>query len=127
MPALSEFYAPSALLQVYFHAVHFDTDEYVSKDKHELETLTQLAAYLKQNQNIYLFIQGHCDERASASYNMALGLRRANFVRSFLVKQGVDLNRIFTTSCGKEQPLALGHSPNDWKANRRSEFKIYEK
>jgi peptidoglycan-associated lipoprotein len=72
-------------------------------------------------------IEGHTDERASASYNMALGMRRANFVRSFLVKQGADLNRIFTVSQGKERPLAQGHSPDDWKLNRRSEFKIYQK
>ena len=127
VPSLSAFQAPPDSLQMYFQSVHFETDEYVSKDKHEVEALTRLADYLKQNSNVYLFIEGHCDERASASYNMALGMRRANFVRSFLVKQGVDLNRIYTASRGKEQPLALGHAPSDWKTNRRSEFKIYEK
>lgn len=127
VPSLSEFYSVPDALRVYFQSVHFETDEYVTKDKHEIEALTQLAAYLKQNPSILLYVEGHCDERASASYNMALGMRRANFVRSFLVKQGVDLNRIYTVSRGKEQPLALGHGPNDWQANRRSEFKIYEK
>ncbi len=127
VPSLSEFYAPPDLLQVYFRPVHFDTDAHIPKDKHELEALIQLSVYLKQNPNILLYVEGHCDERASASYNVALGMRRANFVRLFLVKQGVDLNRIYTVSRGKEQPLALGHTLNDWQLNRRSEFKIYEK
>ncbi|HSW86611.1 MAG TPA: OmpA family protein, partial [Rhabdochlamydiaceae bacterium] len=94
---------------------------------HEVELISQMASCLKQNPNIYLVIAGHCDERASASYNMALGLRRANYIRSFLVKQGADLHRIYTVSRGKEQPIALGHTQDDWKTNRRCEFKIYEK
>jgi len=127
IPSLSEFYLPPDTLRAYFRSVHFETDEHVLKDKHDLEMISQMAAYLKKNPSIFLVIEGHCDERASASYNMALGMRRANSVRSFLVKQGVDLNRIYTVSRGKEQPLVLGHSQDDWKANRRSEFKIYEK
>lgn len=126
-PPLSEFYAPPSTIQSYFRSIHFDTDEYVAKDKQEVDALFKLAAYLKEKQNLYLVIEGHCDERASASYNMALGIRRANYIRSFLVKQGVDLNRIYTVSRGKEQPIALGHTVDDWRANRRSEFKIYEK
>lgn len=126
-PSLSEFYSPSDLLRAYFRPIHFETDEHVPKNSVEVDSLFQLAAYLKQKPNIYVMIEGHCDERASASYNMALGMRRANHIRSFLVKQGVDLNRIYTVSRGKEQPIALGHSIDDWKANRRSEFKIYEK
>lgn len=127
VPSLSEFYLPPENLKSIFAAVHFETDEYISKDKHDIEALSRLANYLKEHPNTYLFIEGHCDERASASYNMALGMRRANFVRSFLVKQGVNLNRVFTGSRGKEQPIAQGHSPDDWKLNRRSEFRLYEK
>lgn len=127
VPSLTEFYLPTDVLRAYFKPVHFDTDEHVLKDTHDLEALAQMATYLKKNQNVYLAIEGHCDERASASYNMALGMRRANHVRSLLVKQGVDLNRVYTVSRGKEQPVALGHTQGDWKINRRSEFKIYEK
>jgi peptidoglycan-associated lipoprotein len=127
VPSLSEFYLAPDTLRAYFKPVHFDTDEHVIKDKHEMETLSQMAAYLKKHPNVFLMIEGHCDERASASYNMALGMRRANYVRSFLVKQGIDLNRIYTVSRGKEQPLTLGHTKDDWQLNRRSEFKIYEK
>lgn len=127
IPHLSNFYqAPDALLSL-FRSVHFDTDDHVVREKSEIQALNQIAAYLKKNPNVYLSIEGHTDERASASYNMSLGMRRANYVRSYLVKQGVDLNRIYTVSQGKERPVASGHTPDDWKANRRSEFKIYAK
>jgi peptidoglycan-associated lipoprotein len=126
-PSLSDFYLPPDTLASLFRSVHFETDEHVVKDKAEIQALIQAAAYLKKNPNVYLVIEGHTDERAPASYNIALGMRRANYVRSFLVKQGVDLNRIYTVSRGKEHPLASGHTPDDWKANRRSEFKIYQK
>jgi peptidoglycan-associated lipoprotein len=58
---------------------------------------------------------------------MALVTRRANHVRVLLIKQGVDFNRIYTISNGKEKPLAQGHSPDAWKRNRRCEYKIYHK
>jgi peptidoglycan-associated lipoprotein len=127
LPLLDQFYAPSPSIAHLFSPVHFDTDEHVVRNKNELSQLLELAGYLKQHPHVFLVIDGHTDERASASYNMALGMRRSNFVRSFLVKHGVDLNRIFTVSHGKEDPIALGHTPDDWKQNRRSEFKIYEK
>ncbi|MES2273382.1 MAG: OmpA family protein [Chlamydiota bacterium] len=127
VPSLGEFYMPPDDLRMLFQPVHFDTDEHVLHEKAEVASLIQLAAYLRKNPNIYLVIEGHTDERASAGYNMALGMRRANYVRSFLVKNGVDLNRIYTATKGKEQPFANGHSADDWKLNRRSEFKIYRK
>lgn len=127
IPNLDRFYQAPDSLQALFRPVHFDTDDHVLRDKNELSNLLQLASYLKKNPNIYLAIEGHTDERAPASYNMALGMRRANFVRSFLVKNGVDLNRLYTVSRGKEQPVAQGHSQEDWKLNRRSEFRMFQK
>lgn len=127
MPNLDSFYVAPDTLQALFKAVHFETDEHILRDKNEVAGLIRLSTYLKKNPNVYVVVEGHADERASASYNMALGLRRANFVRSFLVKNGADLNRIYTVSRGKEQPLAQGHSPDVWKINRRSEFRIYQK
>ncbi|HSX10411.1 MAG TPA: OmpA family protein, partial [Chlamydiales bacterium] len=118
--------APDSLSAL-FKSVHFDTDDHVLRDKNEIAGLIQLASYLKKNPNVYLVIDGHTDERASASYNQALGMRRANFVRSFLVKNGADLNRIYTVSRGKEQPLVQGHDVEAWRVNRRSEFRIYQK
>ncbi|HSX25524.1 MAG TPA: OmpA family protein [Chlamydiales bacterium] len=127
IPALGEYYAPPDSLRSLFQAIHFETDDYIPREKAEISALIQLAGYLKKNPSIYLVVEGHTDERASASYNVSLGMRRANYVRSFLVKNGVDLNRIYTVSRGKEHPLALGHSSDDWKLNRRSEFKMYQK
>lgn len=127
IPALSDFYlAPDSLMSL-LKPVHFDTDDHVVKDKLEVQGLLELANHMKKHSQMYLMVEGHADERASASYNMALGMRRANFIRSFLVKNGVDQNRIFTVSHGKEKPLVAGHSPEDWKKNRRSEFKIYQR
>jgi peptidoglycan-associated lipoprotein len=127
IPSLDQFYAPPESIRSLFQSVHFETDEHVLRDKSEMQSIQQIVAYLKKNPNVYLIVAGHCDERASASYNMALGMRRANYVRGLLVKNGIDLNRIYTVSRGKEEPLVAGHGSQDWKINRRAEFKIYEK
>lgn len=127
IPALDKFYSAPSALADFFQTVHFETDEYVIRNKAELQALSQLATYLKKNPSVLMVIYGHCDERASASYNMSLGMRRANYIRNTLVKNGVDLNRLYTVSRGKEDPIAAGHSQDDWKVNRRAEFKIYEK
>lgn len=127
IPNLSTFYAPPAALKSLFTSIHFETDDHAIRDRNEVAGLMHLANYLKAHPTVYVVIEGHCDERASASYNMALGMRRANAVRSFLVKNGADLNRIYTLSKGKEQPLAIGHSQDDWKLNRRTEFRIYQR
>lgn len=127
VPPLSAFYLAPDSLKAVFSAVHFNTDEHVVKERGEVDSLMGLANFMKKNPSVYLMVEGHADERASASYNLALGLRRSNYVRSFLVKQGIDLNRIYTVSKGKENPIALGHSPDDWKVNRRCEFRMYQK
>lgn len=127
VPSLDIFYAPSAGLSDVFRLVHFETDEHILREKADLSAIAQIAAYLKKHPNMYLMIKGHTDERASASYNIALGSRRANYIRSLLVKAGVDLNRIYTVSRGKEEPIAFGHTPEEWKQNRRAEFKIFER
>jgi peptidoglycan-associated lipoprotein len=127
IPSLNDFYEAPDALKGLFHSLHYETDDHIVRDRAEIAALMELAGYLKKNPNIFLVVEGHTDERASASYNMALGMRRANYVRSLLVKYGVDLNRIYTLSKGKEQPASLGHNADDWKLNRRSEFKIYQK
>lgn len=127
IPSLEQFYLPHDTLRSLFRTVHFDTDDHVLRDKNELQMMQDMVAYLKKHPNVYLMIAGHCDERASASYNLALGMRRAGYVRSLLVNQGIDLNRLYTVSRGKEEPISEGHTPNDWKLNRRTEFKMYEK
>ncbi|MFA6118296.1 MAG: OmpA family protein [Parachlamydiales bacterium] len=126
LPGFSSFKLPDNLSST-FKVIHFDTDEHIIREKEDMMTVQKVATYLKKHPKTYLCISGHCDERASAAYNMSLGTRRANSVRVLLIKQGVDFNKIYTVSYGKERPFASGHSPQDWRENRRCEFTIYEK
>jgi len=126
VPGFDNFKNPSHLAHI-FKNVHFQTDDHVLRDKEDLITIQKIANYLKQNPNVYLCVGGHTDERASSAYNMALGTRRANHLRVLLIKHGVDFNKVYTVSYGKEKPIALGHSSQDWQINRRGDFKIFEK
>ncbi len=92
-----------------------------------MATMEKVAEYLKSHPNVYLFVSGHCDERGPEAYNLSLGARRANYVRSLLVQKGVNPERVHTISYGKERPADLGHSQDSWSKNRRSEFRIYQK
>ena len=125
--SLGDFKKPEGKLSSVFKSLHFETDDHVIRSKEDMTALYQMADYLKRNPHVYLTVEGHCDERASAAYNMALGARRANHVRVLLIKNGIDFNRIYTISHGKEKPVALGHGPEDLRANRRVEFKVYAK
>ncbi len=127
IPHLDQFYQPSGELSAVFRLVHFQTDEHVIRERNDVEAVLKMADYLKKHPQALVLIEGHCDERASAAYNLALGMRRANHVRVLLAKQGVDPNRVYTVSRGKEAPLAMGHNPDDWHENRRAAFRIYEK
>lgn len=128
LPGIEGFRDPVAFnIDHIFQKVHFDTDDYVIRGKENFTILKNISAYLKQHPSIYLFIEGHCDERASEAYNLALGLRRSNSVREYLIKESVDANRLFTISYGNLRPLQLGHSPQDWQQNRRVQFKLYER
>jgi peptidoglycan-associated lipoprotein len=83
-------------------------------------TLTRQAAWLKQYPNASVVLEGHCDERGTREYNLALGERRANAAKNFLLSQGVDAGRVSTTSYGKERPAVLGHDERAWGQNRRA-------
>ena len=71
-----------------------------------------------------VLIEGHCDERGTASHNMALGERRAAAVQEYLVSLGVDASRMQTISYGKERPFAMGHDEAAWAQNRRGHFLV---
>lgn len=110
-----------------FKAVHFNTDDHVIREKEDLVMVDKICKYMKKNPKVYLKVEGHCDKRASSAYNMALGMRRANHIRVLLIKKGIDFNRVYTVSYGKEKMIALGDSKDDHKINRRSEFKFFTK
>lgn len=110
-----------ALQTVYFP---FDSNELTSETKGILKVN---AEFLKSNKNIKVQIEGHCDERGSIQYNLALGERRAKATRQYLINQGVESSRVSLISYGKERPMAYGHDDGAWSKNRRSNFVIVEK
>ena len=83
-------------------------------------TLDRQAEWLRLFPEIALVIEGHADERGTREYNLALGERRANAVREYLITQGIGPSRLRTISYGKERPYALGHNDEAWALNRRS-------
>ena len=91
------------------------------------ENLQMNAEFLKSNPDTEIQIEGHCDERGGVQYNLALGERRANNVRDYLISQGVPSTRMNTISFGKERPIAFGHSEDSWMKNRRANFVITAK
>ena len=88
------------------------------------ETLTKNGQWLRINSDIAITIEGHCDERGTNGYNLALGDRRAENVKTFLVDLGIDPARLTTLSYGEERPLDRGHGETAWAKNRRAHFLI---
>lgn len=78
------------------------------------------AMWLKRNPGVHVIIEGHCDERGTREYNLGLGERRANGAKDYLVSLGVSPSRITTISYGKDRPIVLGSTPEDWALNRTS-------
>ena len=99
--------------------VYFGTDEYVLDDQSKA-TLAAQAKWMLANPSVRASIEGHADERGTREYNMALGERRANAARDFLLSQGVPAARLLVTSWGKERPVATGSDESSWAQNRRS-------
>lgn len=109
-------FGPSGLKPVYFD---FDSSA-VRAD--QISVLQSNAALLKQAPNAYIQVAGHCDERGTQEYNLALGERRALAVREYLVKLGISGDRIVTISYGEESPAQMGSNEAAWAMNRRAEF-----
>jgi peptidoglycan-associated lipoprotein len=82
--------------------------------------LTRQAAWLAKNPNVTATIEGHCDERGTREYNLALGDRRANAAKNFLVNAGIAASRLSVISYGKEKPVATGSDEASWAQNRRA-------
>lgn len=99
--------------------VYFALNKYnITNDSAEILKLQ--SEWLKADPSINIIVEGHCDERGTREYNLALGERRANAVKNFLVKQGVSASRIKTISYGKERPVVLGSGEAIWAKNRTS-------
>ena len=89
-----------------------------------IEHFVSIAAFLADKPNVILIVEGHCDERGSRDYNLALGDRRAAAVRDILLANGMSTSRIRTVSYGKERPIAVGSSPEIWARNRRAMIRM---
>lgn len=103
--------------------IHFDLDKSNIRAD-DMGALDQKVAILQANPNLRIRIAGHCDERGSDEYNLALGNRRAQAAKQYLVSHGIDASRIETQSWGEERPLVDGHDESAWSQNRRDEFEI---
>lgn len=116
----SEGYAPGTRIDglpiVYFE---FDSFNLTSASQ---DALNMAAEWLIANPNIRVQIEGHCDERGTTEYNLALGERRASSVRDYLVMKGVPVSQLSTISYGEERPAVPGFDEASWAQNRRAEF-----
>jgi len=101
--------------------INFDFDNFDLGDEAR-EVLKKHAAWLTENKGVNITVEGHCDERGTAEYNLALGERRAKAAATFLVNMGIDDKRIKTISYGEELPLDPGHDEAAWARNRRAHF-----
>ncbi len=99
--------------------VYFDTDRF-NIDSTDAAALQAQAQYFSQYPQVNFTVEGHTDERGTREYNLALGERRANSAKNYLVSLGVSPDRIRTVSFGKERPVALGSNPQAWQQNRRA-------
>ncbi len=100
--------------RIFFSYESFDLDADAQ------ETLQLQAAWLKQHQEVTVTIEGHCDERGTREYNLALGEKRAQAAKNYLIALGVDVSRVSTISYGKEMPAVVGYNDDAWNQNRRS-------
>jgi peptidoglycan-associated lipoprotein len=113
---LKEAQAEGALMPIYF-----DYDKSILKAEGK-KNLDKTAAWLAKKPTVNIRTEGNCDERGTNEYNMALGERRANTAKEYLVKLGVSAARLETVSLGEEKPLDPGHSEAAWAKNRRDDF-----
>ena len=106
--------------------IHFDFDKSdIRTDGREI--LQKNADWLQNNPDIKIQIEGHCDERGTAEYNLALGERRAMSTKKYLISLGISADRIYTISYGEELPIDPNHSEDSWTKNRRAHFLVITK
>src|SRR5262249_33288478 len=103
--------------------IHFDFDKYDIRPG-DARTLDANATWLKNNTNMLVLIEGHCDERGTNEYNLALGERRAKATVNYLISQGVAQSRLSIISYGEERPVCTDHNEACWAKNRRAHFLV---
>lgn len=103
--------------------IHFEFDQY-DLDMNSRKILKENAEFLKRNPNVQIEIQGHCDERGTNNYNIALGERRAHSTKKYLVSQGVDSRKVHIISYGEEKPFCFESQEACWYQNRRAHFMV---
>ena len=101
--------------------VYFAFDDY-SLGSQAQASLDEISNYMQGESGMRIKLEGHCDERGSTEYNLALGMKRAQAVKNYLMQLGIDENRLPTISYGEEKPAAEGHDESAWSLNRRVEF-----
>ncbi len=106
--------------------IHFDFDKYFIREDAK-PVLERNAEWLKKFSSVKILIEGHCDERGTEEYNMALGEKRAKSTMNYLISLGISPDRIKIISYGKSRPLDPGHNEEAWALNRRADFVIIEK
>lgn len=103
--------------------IYFEFDSYVLSGLAQ-DILMSKAQWMRANPNASVTIEGHCDERGTNAYNLALGDKRAEIVRTYLVNVGIDAGRLPTISYGEEHPVDAGHNEGSWAKNRRAHFVV---
>jgi peptidoglycan-associated lipoprotein len=103
--------------------IHFKFDQY-DLDDNSRAVLQKNAEYLKNNPNLHVEVQGHCDERGTNNYNIALGERRAHSTKKYLVAQGVNSRNVHVISYGEEKPFCFSSGEVCWQENRRAHFMV---
>ena len=106
--------------------IHFDFDKFLIRDDAK-SVLESNAAWMKKWSAVKILIEGHCDERGTEEYNLALGEKRAKSAFDYLVSLGVSGDRMKIISYGKSQSIDPGHNEISWERNRRAQFTIIEK
>jgi peptidoglycan-associated lipoprotein len=122
LPDWSESILPSEVFgDIGLEGIYFDYNSFALRP-HALDTLKRNSEIIRQTPGAIIQIEGHCDERGTQEYNLALGEKRALAIRSHLIKLGVSGDRLITISYGEEDPANRGHNETAWSQNRRAEF-----
>ena len=106
--------------------IYFEYDSH-SVQPEDMAKIKEMSEWLKLNGTVRIIVEGHCDERGTVEYNLALGQKRAEVVKSHLTKLGIDEKRLRAISFGKEMPADPGHTEDAWAKNRRVHFAFDQK